>query len=166
MTGTFGLYSEAWRTMPSDSSVLIFASTHLLAHPVGHDNGIIILDFPMDATKLQETIDQAMKQAMINWTNSLASTANNVVKGADAGKTVHQFDYHTSQPMVFQHQTSAQMCGYQYYASASQPMTCRQPWLTVQQPQPVNQPLRPMVYRLQQPASYQLQMLTPSLMSY
>ena len=69
--------------------MLTFASTHLLARPVGHDSGIIIMDFPMDATKLQETIDQAMKQAMINWTNSLASTANNTVEGVDADKTVH-----------------------------------------------------------------------------
>ena len=89
MTGTLGLYSEAWRTVSSDSSVLIFASTHLLARPVGHDSGIIIMDFPMDATKLLETINQAMKQAMINWTNSLASTANNTVEGVDADKTVH-----------------------------------------------------------------------------
>ena len=90
----------------------------------------------MDATKLQETIDQAMKQAMINWTNSLASTANNTVKGS-----------------------------YQYYASALQPMACQQPGLTVQQPQPVVQQPQPMVYRLQQPASYQLQTLAPSLLS-
>ena len=27
LTGTLGLHSEAWRTVPSDSSVLIFAST-------------------------------------------------------------------------------------------------------------------------------------------
>ena len=63
--------------------MLIFASTHLLAHPVGHDSGIIIMDFPMDGAKLQETIDQAVKQAMINWTNSLASTAINTVKDVD-----------------------------------------------------------------------------------
>jgi len=59
------------------------------------------MDFPMDATKLQEMIDRAMKQAMINCSNSLANTANNTVKGVDAGKIVHQFDYHTSQPMVY-----------------------------------------------------------------
>ena len=98
-----GVHSETWRTVPSHSSVLIFASTHLLTRPVGHDSGNIIMGFPMDATKLQETIDQTMKQAMINWTNSLASTANYTVKGVDTGKIVHQFDYHTSQPMVFQY---------------------------------------------------------------
>ena len=76
------------------------------------------MNFPMDATKLQETIDQAMKQAMINWTNSLASTTNYTVNGVDAGKIIHQFDYHTSQLMILQHQTSAQIDGYQYYASA------------------------------------------------
>ena len=97
--------------LPSDSSVLIFASTHLLARPVGLDN--IIKIFPM------EMFEQAMKQAMINWASSLASTANNTVKCVDADKIVHQFDFHTSQPMVYQHQTSAQTCGYQYYASAS-----------------------------------------------
>ena len=35
LTGTLGSHSEAWRTVPSNSSVLIFASTHLLARPVG-----------------------------------------------------------------------------------------------------------------------------------
>ena len=29
LTGTLGLYCEAWRTVPSDSSVLIFASTEV-----------------------------------------------------------------------------------------------------------------------------------------
>ena len=101
LAGKLGLLSEAWRTVPSDSSVLIFASTHFLARPVGYDSGIIIMGFPMDATKLQETIDQAMKQAMINWTNSLASTTNYTVNGVDAGKIIHQFDYHTSQPIIF-----------------------------------------------------------------
>ena len=91
--------------------MLIFASTHLLSRLVGHD--IIILNFPT------EMFEQAMKQAMINWTNSLASTANNTVRRVDADKIVHQFDYHTSQPMVYQHQTSTQTGGYQYYASAS-----------------------------------------------
>ena len=28
LTGTLGLHSEAWRTVPSDSSVLIFTSTY------------------------------------------------------------------------------------------------------------------------------------------
>ena len=74
------------------------------------------MNFQTDATKLRETIDQAMKQAMINWSNSLANTVNNTVKGVDAGKIVHQFDYHTSQLIVFQHQISAQTGGYQYYA--------------------------------------------------
>ena len=40
----------------------------------------IIMNFPT------EMFEQAMKQVMINWTNSLA---NNIVKGVDAGKTVH-----------------------------------------------------------------------------
>ena len=71
---------------------------------MGHDN--IIMNFPT------EMFEQAMKQAMINWTNSLASTANNTIKGVNADKIVHQFDYHTSQPMVYQHQTSAQIGGY------------------------------------------------------
>ena len=96
--------------LPSDSSVLIFASTHLLSRLVGSDD--IIMNFPT------EMFEQAMKQAMINRINSLASTANNTVEGVDAGKIVHQFNHHASQPMVFQHQTSAQTCGYQYYASA------------------------------------------------
>ena len=96
--------------MASDSSVLIFVSTHFLACLVGPDD---IISFPT------EMFEQAMKQAMINWINSLANTATNIVKRMDVGKIIHQFDYHTSQPMVFQHQTSAQMCGYQYYASAS-----------------------------------------------
>ncbi|KAG2565117.1 hypothetical protein PVAP13_7NG097967 [Panicum virgatum] len=82
-----------------------------------------------------EMFEQAMKQAMINWTNSLTSTANNTVKHVGAHKIVHQFDYHTSQPMVYQHQTLAQTGSYQYYASAPQPMACRQPWLTVQHTQ-------------------------------
>ena len=120
----------------------------------------------MDATKLQETIDQAMKQAMINWTNSLASTTNYTVNGVDAGKIIHQFDYHTSQPIVFQHQTPVQAGGYQYYASAPQPMACQQPWLAVHQPQLVVQQPWPMFYQLQQPANYQLLMLTPSLVNY
>ena len=101
--------------------MLIFASTHLLARPVGPD--IIILNFPT------EMFEQAMKQAMINWTNSLVSTASNTVKGVDAGKIVHQFNHHASQPMVFQHQTSAQTGGYQYYASAPQPMACQQVYM-------------------------------------
>ena len=88
----FGLLSEAWRT-PSDSSVLIFASTHLLASSAGPDN--IIMNFPT------EMFEQAMKQAMSNWTNNLASTANNTVRLVNADKIVHQFDYHTSQPMVY-----------------------------------------------------------------
>ena len=66
---------------------------------------------------------------MINWTNSLTSTANNTVKHVGARKIVHQFDYHTSQPMVYQHQTSAQTDGYQYYASAPQPMACQQVYM-------------------------------------
>ena len=36
MTGTLGLLSVLGEHLPSDSSVLIFASTHLLAHSVGH----------------------------------------------------------------------------------------------------------------------------------
>ena len=98
MTGTLGLLSVLGEHLPSDSSVLIFASTHLLARPVGPDN--IIMNFPT------EMFEQAMKQVMIKWTNSLASTANNTVEGVDAGKIVHQFNHHASQPMVFQHQTS------------------------------------------------------------
>ena len=109
MSGTLGLHSETWRTVPSDSNVLIFASTHLLACLVGPDD---IMSFQT------EMFEQAMKQAMINWTNSLASMANNTVEGVDAGKIIHQFNHHASQPMVFQHQTSAQTGGYQYYASA------------------------------------------------
>ena len=105
--------------MPSDSSVLIFASTHLLARLVGPDD--IIMNF------LTEMFEQAMKQAMINWTNSLASTTNNTVEGVDAFKIVHQFNHHASRPMVFQHQTSAQTGGYQYYASSPQLMACQQP---------------------------------------
>ena len=58
----------------------------------------------MDATKLQETIEQAMKHAMINWSNSLEDTVIN---------TVHS--------MVFG--------GYQYYASAPQPMACQQVYM-------------------------------------
>ena len=38
MTGTLGLHSEAWRSVSSNSSVLIFASTHLLARSVGHES--------------------------------------------------------------------------------------------------------------------------------
>ena len=38
MTGTLGLHSEAWRTVPSDSRALIFASIHLLARSVGPQN--------------------------------------------------------------------------------------------------------------------------------
>ena len=116
MTGTLGLLSVFGEHLPSDSSVLIFASTHLLACPVEPDN--IIMNFPT------EMYEQVMKQAMINWTNSLVSTANHTVKRVDADKIVHQFDYHTSQPMVYQHQTSAQTGGYQCYASAPQPMAC------------------------------------------
>ena len=104
----------------------------------------------------------------------------------DAGKIVYQFIYHTSEPMVFQHQTSARTSSYQYYTSAPQPIVYQQlwftvqqpqpvvqqpqpiayqqPWLTVQQPQPVVQQPQSMVYQLQQPASYQLQMLASSLM--
>ena len=82
--------------MPSDSSVLIFASTHLLTRPVGPDN--IIMNFPT------EMFEQAMKQAMSNWTNSLANTAINIVHS-----------------MVFG--------GYQYYASAPQPMACQQVYM-------------------------------------
>ena len=104
MTGTLGLYSEAWRTVPSDSSVLIFASTHLLARLVGRDSRIIIMDFSMDATKLQETIEQAMKQAMINWSNSLADTVINTVHSVVRG-------------------------GYQYYALAPQSMACQQVYM-------------------------------------
>ena len=66
---------------------------------------------------------------MVNWTNSLASTANNTVKHVDADRIVHQFDYRTSQPMVFQHQISAQTSSYQYYASAPQPMACQQVYM-------------------------------------
>ena len=93
LTGTLGLLSVLGEHFLSDSSVLIFASTHLLARPVGPD--IIILNFPT------EMFEQAMKQAMMNWTNSLASTVNNTVKGVDAGKIVQQFNHHASQPMVF-----------------------------------------------------------------
>ena len=58
------------------------------------------MDFPMDVTKLQEMIEQAMKQVMINWSNSLADTAINTVQCVVRG-------------------------GYQYYASALQPMANR-----------------------------------------
>ena len=136
MTGTLGLLSVLGEHLPSDSSVLIFTSTHLLTRSVGPDD--IIMNFPT------EMFEQAMKQAMINWTNSLASTANNTVEGVDAGKIVHQFNHHASQAMVFQHQTSAQTGGYQYYASAPQPMAFQQSWLTVQRPQPVVQQPQPM----------------------
>jgi len=88
LTGTIGSLSVLGEHLSSDFSVLIFASTHLLSRLVGHD--IIILNFPT------EMFEQAMKQAMINWTNSLASTANNTVKGVDAGKIVHQFNHHAS----------------------------------------------------------------------
>ena len=88
MTGTLGLHSKTWQTVASDSSVLIFVSTHFLACPVGSD--IIIMNFP------SEMFEQAMKQIMINWTNSPASTANNTVEGVDAGKIVHQFNHHAS----------------------------------------------------------------------
>ena len=37
MTGTLGLLSVLGEHLPSDSSVLIFASTHLLARSVGHE---------------------------------------------------------------------------------------------------------------------------------
>ena len=99
-----GSHSVLGKHLPSDSSVLIFASTHLLACPVEPDN--IIMNFPT------QMFEQAMKQAMINWTNILASTANNTVEGVDAGKIIHQFNHH-----------------------APQPMACQQPWLTVQHPQ-------------------------------
>ena len=115
--------------------MLIFASTHLLACLVGPDD---IMSFQT------EMFEQAMKQAMINWTNSLASTANNTVNGVDAGKIVYQFIYHTSEPMVFQHQTSARTSNYQYYTSAPQPIVYQQLWFTVQQPQPVVQQPQPM----------------------
>ena len=127
MTGTLGLLSVFGEHLPSDSSVLIFVSTHLLARLVGPDD--IIMNFST------EMFEQTMKQAMINWTNNPASTANHTVKHVDADKIVHEFDYHTSQPMVYQHQTSAQTGGYQYYASAPQPVACQQPWLVVQHPQ-------------------------------
>ena len=81
MTGTLGLLSVLGEYLPSDSSVLIFASTHLLARSVGHDD--IIMNFPT------EMCEQAMKQAMINWTNSLVSMTNNIVKGVDACKIIH-----------------------------------------------------------------------------
>ena len=90
--------------MPSDSSVLIFASTHLLARLVGHGSRIIIMDFPLDATKLQETIEQALKQALINWSNSLADTAINTLHSVVRGS-------------------------YQYYASAPQPMARQQVYM-------------------------------------
>ena len=124
MSGTLGLHSETWRTVPSDSSVLIFASTHLLARPVGHDSGIIIMDFPMDMTKFQEVINQAVHQAMINLSNGLSNTVHSVVRGTIASNLSHQYNHNASQPMVFQHPASAQICGCQYYASAPQPMGC------------------------------------------
>ena len=86
MIGTLGSLFVLGEHLPSDSSVLIFASTHLLARMVGPD--IIIMNFPT------EMFEQAMKQAMSNWTNSLASTANNTLKRVDGEKIVHQFDYH------------------------------------------------------------------------
>ena len=58
----------------------------------------------MDATKLQETIEQALKQAMINWSDSLADMAINTLHSVVRG-------------------------GYQYYASAPQPMACQQVYM-------------------------------------
>ena len=62
------------------------------------------MDFPLDATKLQETIEQAMKHAMINWSNSLEDTVINTVHSVVRG-------------------------GYQYYALAPQPMACQQVYM-------------------------------------
>ena len=62
----------------------------------------------MDATKLQETIEQAMKQAMIYWSNSLADTAINTIHSVVRG-------------------------GYQYYVSAPQPMACQQVYMGLMQ---------------------------------
>ena len=69
------------------------------------------MDFPMDVTKLQEMIEQAMKQVMINWSNSLADTAINIVQCVVRG-------------------------GYQYYASALQPMACQQVYMGSRYQQP------------------------------
>ena len=65
----------------------------------------------MDVTKLQEMIEQAMKQVMINWSNSLADTAINTVQCVVRG-------------------------GYQYYASALQPMACQQVYMGSRYQQP------------------------------
>ena len=86
LTGTLGLLSEAWRTLALGFQCVDFVSTHLLACSVGPDD--IIMNFPT------EMFEQAMKQAMSNWTNSLASMANNTLKRVDGEKIVHQFDYH------------------------------------------------------------------------
>jgi hypothetical protein len=78
----------------------------------------------MDTTKFQEVIDQPVHQAMINLSDGLSNTVHNVVRGTIASNLSHQYNHHASQLMVFQHQTSAQIGGYQYYASAPQPMAC------------------------------------------
>jgi len=99
LTGTLGLLSEAWRTIAFEFQCVDFCVNTSFDTLGGPDD--IIVSFPT------EMFEQAMKQAIINWTNNLANTANNTVKCADAGKIVHQFDYHISQPMAFQHQISA-----------------------------------------------------------
>ena len=70
------------------------------------------MDFPMDVTKLQETIEQALKQALINWSNSLADTAINTLHSVVRGS-------------------------YQYYASAPQSMARQQVYMgsSYQQPE-------------------------------
>ena len=95
------LLSKLGEQLPLDSSVLIFVSTHLLACSAGYDSGIIIMDFPMDMTKFQEVINQAVHQAMINLSNGLSNTVHSVVRGTIASNLSHQYNHNASQPMVF-----------------------------------------------------------------
>ena len=60
---------------------------------------------------------------MINLSDGLSNTIHSVVRNTIASNLSYQYNHHASQPIIFQHQTSAQIGGYQYYASASQPMT-------------------------------------------
>ena len=73
----------------------------------------------MDTTKFQEVIDQVVHQAMINLSDGLSNTIHSVVRNTIASNLSYQYNHHASQPIIFQHQTSAQIDGYQYYASAN-----------------------------------------------
>jgi len=84
-----GLFSEAWRTLALGFQCVDFCVNTSFGTPGGTRRGIIIMDFPMDMTKFQEVINQAVHQAMINLSNGLSNTVHSVVRG-----------------------------GYQYYASA------------------------------------------------